>query len=50
MKFVAVKAPVKNRGEPPDEFLNQLVEWGKDAPDDIFEPNPNPGDIYANVK
>jgi len=50
MKFVATKAKVSNRGEPPDSFLTELVEWGRSAPDDIFAPNTNPSDIYADVE
>lgn len=50
MKFFATKARVLNRGVPPDEFLTELVHWGICAPNDIFEPNLNPADIYADVK
>jgi len=49
MKFVSTKAKVMNRGEPPDSFLEELVTWGKDAAEEIFAPNPNPSDIYADV-
>ncbi len=47
MNFGPCKSKVKNRGEPPDSFLTELVEWGRAAPEDIFAPNPNPADIYA---
>lgn len=47
-KFVACKHKVKNRGVPPDDFLDALIDWGRDAPDDIFEKNQN-HDIYSNV-
>lgn len=50
MTFVATKKSVKNRGQPPDSFLVELVAWGKDAPAEIFAPNPNPADIYASIK
>lgn len=50
MTFVATKARVSNRGQPPDSFLTELVTWGKTAPSDIFAPNPNPADIYADIK
>ena len=50
MKFFATKARVSNRGVPPDDFLSELVGWGRSAPSDIFEPNANSRDIYADVK
>ncbi len=50
MIFGPCKSRVKNRGEPPDSFLTQLVEWGRGAPGDIFAPNPNPADIYAFLR
>lgn len=48
MPFQATKQPVSNRGIPPDNFLDQLVAWGRTAPDDIFAPN-SQTDIYSNV-
>ena len=48
MPFHATKQRVSNRGIPPDSFLDQLVDWGKTAPDDIFAPNTR-ADIYSNV-
>src|ERR1700704_2386354 len=48
MAFHATKQEVLNRGVPPDSFLNELVAWGRTAPDDIFAPNPH-ADIYSNV-
>ncbi len=50
MIFGPCKSKVKNRGEPPDSFLTELVEWGRAAAEDIFAPNPNPADIYASIK
>ncbi len=50
MIFGPCKSKVKNRGEPPDSFLTELVEWGRSAAADIFAPNPNPADIYAFAK
>jgi len=38
MAFQATKQRVLNRGIPPDSFLNELVSWGRIAPDDIFAP------------
>jgi hypothetical protein len=49
MQFVATRGRVSNRGVPPVPFLNELVAWGKTAPDDIFEANANPADIYAVI-
>jgi len=48
MAFDATKQEVLNRGIPPDSFLQQLVDWGRKAPDDIFEKNES-HDIYTNV-
>ena len=48
MPLHATKQPVSNRGIPPDNFLDQLVAWGRTAPDDIFAPN-SQMDIYSNV-
>ncbi|MBB1287034.1 M15 family metallopeptidase [Flavisolibacter sp. BT320] len=47
--YVATKQHVFNRGVPPDDFLDQLVAWGKQAADDIFEKN-SFSDIYSSVK
>ncbi len=49
MKYTATKQHVYNRGIPPTDFLDQLVAWGKQAPDEIFAPNPF-SDIYSSVK
>jgi len=49
MTFIATKQRVANRGKPSDDFLDQLVAWVKDAPDEIFAPN-NINDIYSSVK
>jgi hypothetical protein len=48
MGYHATKHRVLNRGVPPDSFLDELVAWGRTAPDDIFLPNPHK-DIYSNV-
>ena|SRR5215831_16503450 len=44
----ATKQHVKNRGVPPDDFLNELVAWGKSAPAEIFAPNEF-SDVYSSV-
>ena len=49
MNYVATKQKVANRGVPPNDFLDQLVAWGKQAPDEIFAPNAF-NDIYSSVK
>jgi hypothetical protein len=49
MKYVATKQHVFNRGVAPDDFLDQLVAWGKQAPDEIFAPNAV-SDIYSSVR
>ena len=48
MSFNATKQHVANRGVPSDDFLDELVAWGKRAPDEIFERNPF-SDIYSSV-
>jgi hypothetical protein len=48
MNYKATKQHVHNRGIPPDSFLDQLVAWGKTAPDEIFAPN-SARDVYSNV-
>ncbi len=50
MMFIATKAKVKNRGRPPDGFLEELVRWASKAPEDIFETNAEPGDVYGSIK
>lgn len=51
--FALTKMPVKNRGIPPDAFLNELVEWGRGAADEIFAPRKDDRgetDVYTSVK
>jgi hypothetical protein len=47
-KFVACKQEVFNRGEAPTLFLNELIDWARSAPDEIFERNENI-DIYSLI-
>lgn len=47
-KYVATKQGVSNRGKPSDDFLDQLVAWGKTAPDEIFAPK-DTNDVYSNI-
>ena len=48
MAYTALKQNVANRGTPADQFLDELIAWGKVAPDEIFAPNAT-SDIYSNV-
>ena len=48
MSYTATKQKVANRGVPPDSFLDERVAWGRQAPDEIFAPNPN-DDVYSSV-
>jgi hypothetical protein len=48
MVYVATKQHVKNRGIPPDDFLRQLVDWGREAAAEIFAPN-TASDVYSSV-
>jgi hypothetical protein len=48
MTYHATKAHVTNRGVPPDRFLDELVAWGKTAPNEIFAPS-SAKDIYFKV-
>ena len=49
MAYHALKAQVKNRGKAPDSFLDELIAWGKDAPDEIFVKN-DAHDVYSSVR
>ncbi len=48
-RFIATKARVKNRGIPPDEFLDQLLTWGRFAPAEIFAVNAEANDVYDSI-
>jgi hypothetical protein len=48
MSYTATKQHVANRGVPSDDFLDQLVAWGKQAPDDIFASNDS-SDVYSSI-
>jgi len=49
MAYGALKARVANRGRAPDAFLDELIAWGANAPEEIFVPN-DAHDIYASVR
>src|SRR4051812_5246706 len=38
-QFKAIKQKVVGRGVPPDSYLNELIAWGRSAPDEIFASN-----------
>lgn len=46
--YVACLSPVLNRGVPPVAFLDELVDWALQAPDEIFARNER-RDIYVSV-
>lgn len=48
-EFIACRQQVHNRGRPPVEFLVELAEWGRDAPEEIFTIN-NRHDVYTNIR
>ena len=48
MKFKAALSKVLNRGNPPKDFLEEMVRWAKTAPDEIFAVN-RLVDIYSKV-
>lgn len=50
MKFTTTKSKVHNRGTPPEDFLEELVAWGKTAPEEIFAVNSSADDIYSSVR
>ena len=47
-QYGVLNSVVKNRGPAPDDFLSELIAWGKSAPSEIFEPNRNI-DVYCSV-
>ena len=50
MAYKALKAQVKNRGKAPDAFLDELIAWGKDAPEEIFAPTKRTTSIRRCVR
>lgn len=53
MTFNATRTRVLNRGIPPTDFLQKLVDWGKVTPDSLFAPRPDDigeTDIYTSIK
>ena len=50
LHFSAALAPVLNRGVPPASFLEELVAWGKAAPECIFALNNEPHDVMDLIR
>lgn len=51
MNFIATRTAIGGgHGEPPVLFLTDLVNWCREAPDDLFAPNDVPMDIFAAIK
>lgn len=50
MSFDKTKQHVLNRGNPPDSFLTELVEWARSEDDAVFAPNAVPVDIFTVIK
>lgn len=50
MQFAATLKMVENRGRAPKTFLEELVTWGKKAPEEIFAPNNNLVEAYTVIK
>lgn len=48
--FAAALAFVENRGRAPIAFLEELTDWGRTAPVEIFAFNSVPNDAYAVIK
>jgi hypothetical protein len=46
--YSAALSSVLNRGTPPPAFLDEMVDWARSAPDEIFAPN-RAFDIYSKV-
>ena len=49
MNHNATRQHVANRGTPPNSFLDELVDWGKSAPNEIFQQN-TVSDIYSSIR
>lgn len=51
-RFKATKQQVDKVGIPPDSFLDELIAWGRAAPDEIFAADDpeNAKDVYASLE
>lgn len=50
VRFLETKARVEGRGNPPDIFLSELVDWAKSEDLTVFAPNDVPKDIFAVIR
>lgn len=48
-QFDWCKRKVHNRGAPPDAFLDELIDWARAAPAEVFSANDR-DDIYSSVR
>lgn len=48
-EFIETRLPVYNRGKPPVDFLEFIVDWAKDAPDEVFAVN-SKADVYSHIE
>ena len=46
----ALYSPVSNRGVPHAAFLQELISWGRTAPESIFAVNDESDDIYTRIR
>lgn len=49
-RFLETKHRIRDRGTPPDSFLDELVGWARKADHAIFLPNDVPLDIFGVIK
>ncbi len=49
MPYLHTRQHVHNRGRAPIHFLDELLDWGRTAPDEIFASN-EASDIYSSVR
>jgi hypothetical protein len=49
-QFKAIKQKVVGRGVPPDSYLNELIAWGRSAPDEIFATNSASFDVLGKAE
>jgi hypothetical protein len=49
MSYHALLSVVKGRGVPPAAFLDTFLSWARTAPDEIFMPNAESGDVMGRL-
>lgn len=50
VRFLETKARVENRGNPPDSFLDELVNWARSEDPSVFAPNDVEKDIFGVIR